>query len=980
MRQLRPTAVYLGVIFVIALGFRLWLLQSFHPGAPWVAGLTLTDAEMGRNLLAGRGWVANADVLERATAAQEHRSTMVDLQELLPADDARPGVLINPGSSHSPGYSIWFAISYWLGGSIRYVYSQRMQAVLDACACLMLFGIGRRIWSAAAGLTAAAWYAVSPAHAFLANLTVAASTDSFWFIAVAYCAVRAWNALENGRRPWLESLLMAVAACGGAAMNSTSFALPAVVAGVALGAAILNRRMLRLVPYFVAAQLVVALLLTPWALRNDRMFGQLSPVRGSFWQLAYAAWGELPNPWGLGFDDKYYWNWIEENCPGCNAGQQAAAIRAYIVNQVIPSPGFARHLRRLVELRLPRLLTVAQMRPAFDGSPDTGVMRNALGQWLRVSDALVPVVALAVVAGLVLVWLRKGPAPVAVALGPSVFLIGFSLFFYVELRKTVPAYGVLFVFAGIAAVEAARSLSSLRPRPTLAALLVAAVALEPRLSAAVLSGGQMHTVVVKPDGSVWSWGTAVLGQLGDGEMARGISDSAQAKDLFDVQAVAAGGNHSLALKKDGTVWAWGDNFWGELGDGTHTTRDVPARVPDLDHIVAIASGYLHSMALGADGTVWAWGDNHFGQLGDGTTSESRKPVRVHGLSNASAIAAGFFHSAAIDRSGHVWTWGQNTRGQLGHESPTAQTLPDGVQGVTDAVAVAGGQFHTLALRRDGTVWSWGGDTFGQLGRGTAGAASMAPGIVPGLPRVTMVAAGEDHSVVLTDEGQVWAWGDNLYGQLGDGTWDVRSTPVKAHTTGRVTAIASGHAHVLASMPDGSIVSWGFGYDGQLGDNVTTRRLAAGRQVAAVSLAPGPDFGDPSFHQVARADASFTAPILTFRDGVIAVKGKAESETAYVLSSSTIKAGPDEDLRALAVSGRIVDGCVTIGVQQRGQWVFYRNFNRHGPFTLQWQPPSAGDYMIVLAHCLPTGRRDNDFEIDHLGWLDARAASASRSIQ
>ena len=282
--------------------------------------------------------------------------------------------------------------------------------------------------------------------------------------------------------------------------------------------------------------------------------------------------------------------------------------------------------------------------------------------------------------------------------------------------------GVLFVFAdrgGRSSAIAGILAGGRRLR-----LLVAAVALEPRLSAAVLSAGQMHTVVVKPDGSVWSWGTAVLGQLGDGEMNRGISDSAQAKDLFDVQAVAAGGNHSLALKKDGTVWAWGDNFWGELGDGTHTTRDVPARVPDLDHIVAIAAGYLHSMALGADGTVWAWGDNHFGQLGTGTTAESRRPIRVHSLSNASAIAAGFFHSAAIDRSGRVWTWGQNTRGQLGHESPAAQTLPDGVEGVTDAVAVAGGQFHTLALRRDGTVWSWGGDTFGQLGRGTAVAASF----------------------------------------------------------------------------------------------------------------------------------------------------------------------------------------------------------------------------------------------------------------
>jgi hypothetical protein len=178
--------------------------------------------------------------------------------------------------------------------------------------------------------------------------------------------------------------------------------------------------------------------------------------------------------------------------------------------------------------------------------------------------------------------------------------------------------------------------------------------------------------------------------------------------------------------------------------------------------------------------------------------------------------------------------------------------------------------------------------------------------------------------------------------------------------------------VLALTAGGTIFTWGFGYDGALGDNLTTRREARPHRVAAVSLSPGPDFSAPSFHPVSRADATFTAPIVAFQNGVFTVNGKAESETAYVISSSTAKAGPTEDLRTLAAAGRLIDGCVTVGVQHRGAWVFYRNFNRPGPFALEWQPPANGDYMIVVAHCLPAGRRDNHFEITHMGWLDARA--------
>lgn len=965
----RPVAVrrhYVALIaiVIIAFGFRMWLLRSYSPAGPWVASLTLTDAEMGRNLLAGRGWVSNQEVIDQATRAQEGQPTMVDLERFLPTDDAKPGVLVTQGTAHSPGYSIWFAISYWLGGHVRYGYSQLMQALLDASACLLVFAIGRRVWSSAAGLAAAALYALSPAHAFLANLTVAASTDSFWFLAVAYGALRGWNAVEEGRRPWAGALIVAAASLCGAAMNSTSLVLPSVVSGVAIVAALFDRRALRLAPYVVSAQLLVALLLTPWALRNEQLFGQFSPVRGGFWQVAYASWGELPNPWGLGFDDKYYWNWIEENCPGCDSGRQAAKTRDFILSGVVKSPGFADHMARLVVSRLPRLLEVAKIPGGV--FTDTGSPRatTALRTVLGASGFAVPVAAVLVIVGFGFVLARReSRAAALLAVGPSIFLIVFSLVFFVELRKTVPAYGCLLVFAGVAITELVR-----RARPALAVLVIAVLVHPPSLQAQVAAGGQMHAAVVKPDGTVWSWGINTFGQLGDGRMGNTILEGVQAIGFGDATAVAAGGNHTLALRKDGTVWAWGDNFWGELGDGTRRTRDVPAPVPGLPPIVAIAAGYLHSMALAADGTVWAWGDNHYGQLGSEAPAWSYRPARVEGLQGIASIHAGFFHSLAIDRSGRVLAWGQNTSGQLGDGTRQSHAAPAAVALITDAATISAGQLHTLLLRRDGTVWSWGGNVFGQLGRVTPTRLDASPGLVLGLADVTAIAAGEDHSLGLTRDRQVWAWGDNLYGQVADGTWDARDRPTKVVGLGPATGIATGHAHALAITEKGTIFTWGFGNEGELGDNVILRRRAVPAAVTAVALVPGPDFDSAAFHPITPAAGTWLAPIVEASGGVFTINGKADTSTGYVIATQATTAGPDEPMKALAARGTVVDGCVTVGVQRDNQWVFYKNYALPGPFTMTWEPPASGAYVIVVAHCLPEGRLKNNFEVSHLGWF------------
>ncbi|HZH78690.1 MAG TPA: RCC1 repeat-containing protein, partial [Archangium sp.] len=171
---------------------------------------------------------------------------------------------------------------------------------------------------------------------------------------------------------------------------------------------------------------------------------------------------------------------------------------------------------------------------------------------------------------------------------------------------------------------------------------------------------------------------------------------------------AVGGfSHSLAVRPDGTVWAWGNNTYGQLGDGTNTRRHTPVRVNGLSGVVAVAAGGGHSVAVRGDGTVWTWGNNMFGQLGDGTTTERWTPMQVRGLSGVVAVAAGGASSLAVREDGTAWAWGDNDTGQLGDGTSTRRWTPVQVNGLSDVVAVATGGTHSLAARKDGTVWAWG---------------------------------------------------------------------------------------------------------------------------------------------------------------------------------------------------------------------------------------------------------------------------------
>ena len=342
-----------------------------------------------------------------------------------------------------------------------------------------------------------------------------------------------------------------------------------------------------------------------------------------------------------------------------------------------------------------------------------------------------------------------------------------------------------------------------------------------------IAAGQFYSLALGDDGTVWAWGENYLGQLGDGTTIDRVTPG-QVSGLYGITAIAAGGAHSLALGDDGTVWAWGANDYGQLGDGTENMRTTPVQVGGLYGVTAITAGEFHSLALGNDGTVWAWGENYLGQLGDGTTMNRVTPVQVSGLTGIIAVSGGGYHNLAQKSDGGVWVWGDNSFGQLGDGTTTVRrTTPVQVSGLTGIIAIAGGLFHSLALKSDGMIWAWGDNENGQLGDGTITAGTITPVLVSGFNDAIAITGGCAHSLALKDDGTVWAWGSDYYGQLGSGIPTVRETPVKVNGRHEVTDIAAGGYHSLALGNDGTVWAWGGNYSGQLGDGTTIDRAEPG---------------------------------------------------------------------------------------------------------------------------------------------------------
>lgn len=314
---------------------------------------------------------------------------------------------------------------------------------------------------------------------------------------------------------------------------------------------------------------------------------------------------------------------------------------------------------------------------------------------------------------------------------------------------------------------------------------------------------------------VVGFGRNNTGQIGDGTTTNRTAPTGVV-GLDNVTALEAGIGSSLALRSDGSAWAWGSNGSGQLGDGTKSDRSVPVRVKLTGSYTAVAAGATHGLALRSDHSVWGWGTNDCGQLGatSGATVVPT-PVKVKGLENLkiTAIAAGGGFSVAVTDQGKVYSWGNTGSGGTGscrNEVPAEVSFPGGTRPV---VAVAAGASHSLAVTDDGKVYSWGANTSGQLGRPNSGPSANAQQVTGLGPAVIAgVAAGDNHSLARTRDGIVYAWGDNTYGQLGTGTGAGAAPqsfqPTQVAGVDGVKELAGGGYHSLARRSDGTVWAWG----------------------------------------------------------------------------------------------------------------------------------------------------------------------------
>lgn len=313
------------------------------------------------------------------------------------------------------------------------------------------------------------------------------------------------------------------------------------------------------------------------------------------------------------------------------------------------------------------------------------------------------------------------------------------------------------------------------------------------------------------NGEVWSIGNGSNGELANATNTHSLVPII-AHDLTQGIAIDGGERYFLMLKADGSVWSWGDNTYGQLGDGSFTPRNIPEQIVGVNNVDLISAGDNFSIAL-ANGTIWSWGDNTKGQLGLGNNGNVSIPVSNGNIANVTDVSAGGEFTVALDNNGDVWTWGDNQFGQLGDGFFINRNSPSTI-GLSNVISVSAGKTHALALDNDGNVWVWGDNSLGQLGIDSIGFIQQ-PVKLKSLSNIISISAGATHSLALNTNNEVFAFGDNTFGQLGDGTNNQSNAPKKI--TGNYISVLAGYYASFAIGADASLWSWGKNQYGQLGN-------------------------------------------------------------------------------------------------------------------------------------------------------------------
>lgn len=511
-------------------------------------------------------------------------------------------------------------------------------------------------------------------------------------------------------------------------------------------------------------------------------------------------------------------------------------------------------------------------------------------------------------------------------------------------------------------------------RCNLAALLVGLmvvalpIAMQPpqRASAAPMTGftrvetNANFTCALKSDTTVWCWGRNGSGQLGDGTTTD-RSRPVQVANLTGVVSVDTGGNDfACALKSDETMWCWGSNGTGQLGDGTNTNRSRPVQVKDLTGVTQMATGYGHACAVKSNGTVSCWGWNHYYLLGNSGPA-SNIPVVVSGISTATQVRPGSWHTCAVlanatmscwgyrfntsagltgitllsvSKGQHMCAiaseqtlkcWGYNDHGQVGVNNTTEQASPTTVTGFADAVSVSSNNHNTCLVKSDGTPWCWGWNAFGQVG--VPGSASqLVPVVVSGVTGVSQISAGYTHTCALLTDTTIKCWGDNRWGQLGNGTTTTSSNAVSVSAPPSTLATPTSVTATATSSTLKSInVSWAANgnassftvkiYNGAGSSLLGTKTGVSGTSTTITSSTYGSIADNTSYKITVTAIGDGTNYLTSSESSQDSVTTNSlTSQTPVVLSSTSGTYGSDI---TLAISGGSGSGAVTYVITTAG---------------------------------------------------------------
>ena len=339
------------------------------------------------------------------------------------------------------------------------------------------------------------------------------------------------------------------------------------------------------------------------------------------------------------------------------------------------------------------------------------------------------------------------------------------------------------------------------------------------------SSGFTHTAAIQTDGSLWAWGSNAQGELGDGTVIQKLNPT-QIGNAYNWSDVVCGYYNTMAIKSDGTLWAWGYNFFGQLGDGTLIDKHVPTQIGNETNWSQVSVGQYFTLAIKTDGTLWAWGYNLTGQLGDGTTLSKNVPTQIGIDTDWTLISAGNFHSFATKIDNSLWSWGKNDFGQLGNGTIINQIVPNQIGIGNDWSSIAVGNDYSIAIKKDDkTLWACGSNDYGQHGDGTTLSKQVLTQIGNDVDWKA-VSAGFAHTLALKTDSTLWAWGWNAYGQLCNSS-NIGSTIPISIGSSKWKIISAGMSFTSLIQANSALYLCGNNSNGQLGDGTLANKNIPG---------------------------------------------------------------------------------------------------------------------------------------------------------